>query len=82
MTSNNFFDIVGVLYDMSFQDIAPPSASDDHQLYDMDQPPAQHSMHDPGPPGSTHSQDMRFISSGRQSGKFVSFCRMYGAGDP
>ena len=56
---------------MSFQDIAPPSASDDHQLYDMDQPPPHHNMHDSGPPGSGNNQDMRFISSGGpQSGNF------------
>ena len=34
------------------QDLAPPSASDEHQLYDMDQPPSQHNMH----------EDMRFQS--------------------
>lgn len=66
---------------MSFQDIAPPSSSEDHQLYDMDQPPAQHNMHGPGPPGG-HSQDMRFHSSGPQSGNFGSFGHMDGSGAP
>ena len=66
---------------MSFQDIAPPSASDDHQLYDMDQPPAHHNIQDQGHPGN-HSQDMRFISGGPQGGNFGSFGPMDGPGAP
>ena len=67
---------------MSFQDIAPPSASEDHQLYDLDQQPAHPNMHDSGPPGNTH--DMRFMpNEGPQSGNFGGpFGPMDGPGGP
>ena len=63
---------------MSFQETSqdtefPPTTSDEHQLYDMDQPPPQHNMHGPGPPGGP-SQNMGFPSGGPpQDSNFASF---------
>ena len=69
---------------MSFQDIAPPSASDDHQLYDLDQQPPHPNIHDSGHPGTGNPQDMRFIpGGGPQSGNFGGpFGPMDGPGGP
>ena len=67
---------------MSFQDIAPPSATEDHQLYDMDQPPAPQNVHDTGGPPGGHPPNMGFMSSGPNSGNFGSFGPIDGPGAP